>query len=369
MNHLIYATFGEHSGSVYATQVIQLLNYWSKRKNWKVTLIQIADEKYFDDLDSEVNYIYIKRYFKLLLPSQKKKYIELIKKQILLDSKDNLYFNSRGELIYSLISSFIKAYDINYICNNFDIRGTTEEFKISATRYLIYFYFKFRLNRTLRNASSITTVTSNLRDHILENNNLVKENVKLKVVPTLSTFQHVFSKNRANIAYIGKIAWINPKIFESQILKIEKLFKKKNWTISIIGNSTGTLGLEAHGIHFIDRMSPQELNEKINDYHTGLVLRDRSIINRVAAPCKISDYLCLGMPIIYSGEIGSIKDFKDLFPECSKYIKHVDELNSQKDVDNHIKITQEEMLELSEKAQGYFGVNSVIDSYIDFFNS
>lgn len=116
-------------------------------------------------------------------------------------------------------------------------------------------------------------------------------------------------------------------------------------------------------------MSPIELDKMISSYHTGLVLRDSSIVNKVAAPCKISDYLCLGMPVIYSGEIGSLKDFKNLYPECAKYIKHIDELKTKKQIDIHTNITQDEMKKLSEKAQHYFGVESVIDSYINFFNS
>jgi hypothetical protein len=367
MNHLIYTTFGEQRGSVYATQVIQLLNYWSKRENWKVTLIQIADVFCFDELESEVDRIYIKRDFKLLLAVHKNRYVKLIKKQLLINNNDDLYFNSRGGSAYSIASCFIKSYDFKYKCNNLDIRGTIEELKISKTRWFFYPFFKLRLNLTLKNASSITTVTSNLRDQILENKNLINNNIKIKVVPTLSILQYKPSKSKKNIAYIGQIAWITPKDFVAQILKLNKLFLKNNWIISIIGNSSGTFGLEKHDIVFVERMSPQELNEKINDYHTGLVLRNSSIINRVAAPCKISDYLCLGMPIIYSGEIGSIKDFKNLFPECSKYIKHIDELNIQDDIDKHIEIDHEDMMALSEKAKSYFGVNSVIDSYISFF--
>lgn len=367
MNYLIYTTFGEQSGSVYATQVIQLLNYWSKRKNWKVTLIQIADDFCFDGLEPEVDHIYIKRNFKLLISLHKKRYIELIKNQLSINN-DNLYFNSRGISAYSITSSFIKTYNIKYLCNNLDIRGTIEELKTSKTRCVFYPYFKLHLFRTLKDASSITTVTTNLRDHIINNKNFINKSVKTKVVPTLSISEYKPRKIKRNIAYIGNIAWIDPKEFVKQILKISKLFLKNNWRISIIGNSSRTLGLEKHDIVFIERMSPQELNEKINDYHTGLVLRNSSIINKVAAPCKISDYLCLGMPIIYSGEIGSIMDFKNLYPECSKYIKNIDELNTQEDIDKHVQISQVEMMMLSEKAQSYFGVNSVIDSYISFFN-
>ena len=152
-------------------------------------------------------------------------------------------------------------------------------------------------------------------------------------------------------------------------LILNNLFNEKNWKISIIGNSNGNYGLDNHNIDFIERMSPVELENKILNYHTGLVLRDSSIINKVAAPCKISDYLCLGMPIIYSGEIGSINDFIMKFPECGKYILNINDISSPDKVNQHINISKSELEDLSMKAQSYFGVKSVIDKYIIHFNS
>lgn len=369
MNHLTYITFGEQDGSVYDTQVKQLLNYWIKRDNWKVTLIQIADAANFNGLDSDVEQIYLKRKLKVLFSIHKKKYVQQINKLLSIDNKDNLFFNSRGGTAYSIVSNYINTYDINYKCNNLDVRGTIEEFKFSKTRRFLYPFFNFRTNRILKGASSVTTVTDNLKNHLLQKQNILKSNIKIQVVPTLSILEYKPNKDKKNIAYIGKIAWIDPKAFVDQILRINNLFLEKDWYISIIGNSSGTFGLEKHHIRFIDRMTPIELEKKISDYHTGLVLRDSSIVNQVAAPCKISDYLCLGMPVIYSGEIGSLKDFLNLFPECKKFIMHIDQLDDSEKILSHTNIKDEDMKFLSEKAQSYFGVQSVIDRYIEFFNS
>src|SRR5690606_18322272 len=126
-NHLIYITFGEQNGSVYATQVKQLLNYWSLKIDWRVTLIQIADEENLKDLNPNVQKIYIKRKFKLLLLNHKKSYLKEINENLNLQLSDNIFFNSRGGSAYLVASSYIKTYNIAPVCNNLDVRGTIEE--------------------------------------------------------------------------------------------------------------------------------------------------------------------------------------------------------------------------------------------------
>src|SRR5690606_29218678 len=131
MNHLIYTTFGEQSGSVYATQVKQLLNYWSKREDWKVTLIQIADNRNFTELDSKVEQIYIKRKFKLLLSIHDDFYIKQISQKIDINTNHTLFFTSRGSSAFLLASHLIRVQKLKVKCNNLDIRGTIEEYKLS----------------------------------------------------------------------------------------------------------------------------------------------------------------------------------------------------------------------------------------------
>ncbi len=368
MNHLVYFTFGGQEGSVYATQVKQLLNYWCKRHGWKVTLIQIADDRNFNDLDLAIEQIFIKRKSKLLFSFQFKAYLRTIKKELQFRPEDTLYFNSRGASAFLIATKFIEVYNLDVQCNNLDVRGTIKEFKISNFRKLFYLYFKNKTKKALKKATSITTVTSNLKEHLLSSFN-INPQAKINVNPTLSILENSFKSNKKNIAYIGKIAWIDSKTFVDQLLKINKLFLPHGWNISIIGNSSGSFGLETHGVKIVERMTPDELAEYITNYHTGIVLRDNSIINKVAAPCKISDYLCLGMPVIYSGEIGSLKDFTAQFPECKKFIVHINEFENNARVEQHLAINQDDLSLLSMNAQKYFGVEAVIDRYITIFNS
>ena len=52
--------------------------------------------------------------------------------------------------------------------------------------------------------------------------------------------------------------------------------------------------------YFVDHVAPSELGQKINEAKFGFVLRKDSIVNRVATPTKLSNYLSHGIIPIYS---------------------------------------------------------------------
>lgn len=368
MNHLIYTTFGEQEGNVYSTQVKELLNYWSLKDDWKVTLIQISDNKNFKGLSSKVEKIYIKRKFRILIGLHEKAYVKYINNLLKINDDDTLFFNSRGVFSFSIITKYQQIKKINPKCNNLDIRGTIEEFKISKIRRCIYPYFKMYFIKALKSTKSITVVTSNLKEHLINDFNIDFNKIKIGINPTLSILKREVNTDRKNLAYIGKIAWIEQNKFKEEMIKIINLFSNYDWSVDMIGNTSDTLGLENMGLNLVPRMTPQELSKYITQFHTGIVLRDDTVINKVAAPCKISDYLCLGMPIIYSGEIGSLKDFLLLYPNYSRYMININELVDKSIIYDHISINSMELDQLSTDAQEYFGVKEVIDRYIDFFH-
>lgn len=71
----------------------------------------------------------------------------------------------------------------------------------------------------------------------------------------------------------------------------------------------------------ITRIPGSEVPEMLSRCRAGLVLRDDSLINRVASPVKIGEYLSAGMKVVYTGRIGSVNDLLDLHPEaCSRFV-------------------------------------------------
>jgi|SRR5690554_1653433 len=369
MNHLVYFTFGEQEGSVYATQVKQLLNYWAKKENWKITLFQIADKSNLNGLDPTISCYFIKRKLRVLIPYHIKYYCNEIKNKLEIDKKNKIYFNSRGVFAYSIATSFLEKSNLKADVNNLDIRGTIEEFKISFTRKLIYPYFRYFLIKELNKAKSVTTVSHALKEHLVNDYILTNDNMRIFVNPSLSIQQYDKCVLKKDIAYIGKIAWISPDQFAKGLLLIKDAFSIYGWKISIIGNTSSTCGLENHGIEIVPRMSPEKLVKFTSSFHTGVILRDNSIINKVAAPCKVSDYLCQGMPIIYSGEIGSLKDFLYKYPECNKYLIHIDNLKETDKVAKHVNLDEKDFIKLSNLATSYFGIKAVTDRYIEIFTS
>lgn len=369
MNHLLYITYGENSGNVYRTQVIELLNSWIKKPNWKVSLIQVANDEMFEGLDEKVDRVFIKRKNKILLGSDIKCYCKEIIETDIFKHSDKIYFNSRGYFAYNISLKLIEKYGINYKINNLDIRGISEELKYSISRYVLYPLINKYYKNTIKQASSITTVSGNLKTYLLDKYELKDNYTKIKVIPTLSIMQYKVGNNiKSNLAYVGKIAWIKKKVFAKKIKQIETLFLGRNWKIKIIGAPKSIKGLTSNGIIYVDRMSPSKLYSFLLSFHSGIVLRDSSIVNRVAAPCKISDYLCLGIPIIFSGEIGSLKDFTELYPDNAKYISNLLDLEKDKEkLMRFIAISEDDRKVLSNKAIAYFGVSSVVDSYIDYF--
>lgn len=55
----------------------------------------------------------------------------------------------------------------------------------------------------------------------------------------------------------------------------------------------------------------EEMKYYLRMTHVGIVIRDNSIVNHVAAPTKIAEYLTSGISILYSGDIGIITDLKN----------------------------------------------------------
>lgn len=47
----------------------------------------------------------------------------------------------------------------------------------------------------------------------------------------------------------------------------------------------------------------------------GFLIRDESIVNRVASPCKLRDYFKAGVRVITSGQIGVINQIPELIKE------------------------------------------------------
>lgn len=369
IKHLIYTTYGENTGTVYKTQVIELLNNWAQKKDWKITLIQIADNVMFDSLSDKISRISIRRNSKLLNKRYVKEYIKSISSKLEIENGELVYFSSRGYFAFNIINKFIEIQNIRYNINNIDVRGVSEEFKYSLKRYFVYKFLDLFYKKVIKDADSITTVSSNLKRYLISKYK-VENDGNIQVVPTLSIMKYAETHNdKKNIAYIGKIAWVSKKIFITKVLNLRNILSDLGWEIIFFGTPLKYKELEVDNITFYKRMSPNELFAELTAYHSGLVLRDNSIVNKVSAPCKISDYLCLGIPVIYSGQIGSLEDFQRMFPDASRFIINIEELSLKNNMINeYVQITELDRAYLAKLATSYFGIDVIVNRYIKIFD-
>lgn len=62
----------------------------------------------------------------------------------------------------------------------------------------------------------------------------------------------------------------------------------------------------------IKSVKHSEMKYYLSMSNIGIVIRDDNVVNRVAAPTKIAEYLTNGLKILYSGDIGIITDLEPL---------------------------------------------------------
>lgn len=119
----------------------------------------------------------------------------------------------------------------------------------------------------------------------------------------------VVDKGNNNFAYIGGLQkWQNYEM----ILKVFSLIKKRNkdsklfvYTKEVEDAKRIADSLDVH-VEKIERLSQDELREKLKIIKFGFVLRDNNIVNTVSTPTKLSNYLANRIIPIYTD---SLNDF------------------------------------------------------------
>ncbi|MGK6349754.1 glycosyltransferase [Parapedobacter sp. DT-150] len=97
-------------------------------------------------------------------------------------------------------------------------------------------------------------------------------------------------------------------------------------------------GLDNEKSISVAKVSPQELSAYYARAHYGFVLRDDIVINRVACPTKLVEYLYYGItPIVISPYIG---DFMEMGYEYLKYDLFSSTVEAKKSVKNHFIVEQ-----------------------------
>lgn len=203
----------------------------------------------------------------------------------------------------------------------FDNRGIRNEEVRSHFHCHPYHEAKLLLHGAARFAASRTCdsysfVTTAMRDHYQAHGyDSAKPTI---VVPTCIDSARFPSgtSRQFDLAYCGSSwAWQNlEEVFAlfSRLLGIDSKMRM----LVLVDDPAVAAGVAA-GIPpeslLITKVKGSDVPAMLLKCRAGLVLRDDSLINRVAAPIKIGEYLSAGMKVVYTGSIGSIKD---LLSEC-----------------------------------------------------
>ena len=243
------------------------------------------------------------------------RYINRKKSYKLFDSTDLIYIESFGNFIL-LPAEIIKQYGHKMI---FDLHGCAieeaemagiEKWKIDNLKYYEKLAFKY--------IKKFVVVTDNMKNLYIEKYPEAKssEFIKLPIFPNKSIEFQNKKTDKINLIYSGgNYIWQNSELMIKSIARMIKnnISADINYSFLTPDIEYYTALAKQYNIEkniSIKSVTPSELNDEYAKAHLGLVLRENNIVNRVACPTKLIEYMKAGIvPVVLQPEIG---DFNNL---------------------------------------------------------
>ena len=244
--------------------------------------------------------------------------------------------------IYQLISSFKQNLFLS--CNNkiWDVHGVVpEELVMMGNRSTEVINFVSGLEKlAYTHATLIIAVTGEMIKHLQNKysdlNQLSKKFIKLPIISTLiapnGTVLSPLEKNKPVVIYSGGVqVW-------QQVHKMLEFVHLNTHRFSFIFLVTDVDLIrkkyqELYACDFPDMLksvSPEEVSSYYKVAKYGLLLRDDNVVNQVACPTKLIEYISYGLiPIFASDQIG---DFKTLGLKYYEYFRTDDLTSSEEEL-------------------------------------
>ena len=262
----------------------------------------------------------------------------------------------------------------------FDNRGLAyEESEMSNENNLIY-----KINRNIKRNAMIFAkdhcdmynfVTNSMRDYMIDRYNY-NDKLPYTVIPTLYRAENVDSEKMEKIlrlenyhsdqfvvCYAGAVqVWQSTDQLIDIIEAISVKIPNSRFIFLMNGKLPG-----------FDKLSPciqrkitiksvphNQIKYYLQMADVGVVMRSDNIVNRVAAPTKIAEYLTSGVQLLYSGNIGIINDLKNISDDLEmieidsngEWLKHISKMQHEHKANKTIvdyfdmKIRQKETVEM-----------------------
>lgn len=181
------------------------------------------------------------------------------------------------------------------------------------------------LNYSKSRCDMYNFVTSAMREYFLEQYKY-NPNIPYTIIPTLyhaeqgteEEYQDIVNREKYKIddfviSYVGSMAaWQSTE----QLAQLIRTIGAKYLGVRFFILSNGSIPeLETLPEAVKSRITTRRVPHKEMKYYLrmtniGIVIRDNNIVNHVAAPTKIAEYLTSGVSILYSGDIGILADLK-----------------------------------------------------------
>ena len=337
---LVYLVYREDNVMVYESQVLEYLRAMKEKHLFDtIELIVFRHEKNLnkkEEVEARINRYINKSMsfwsFPVLCLFQL--YVNAKRLQKYIDksySKDEqLAVVCRGDLAAYIGIRAFKGFPNSRIL--YDNRGLAyEESVMSHSKNLIH-----TINRNVKRKALIRTknhcdmynfVTNGMRDYLIEEYGF-DSSIPYTIIPTLyhaepgsnEEFQIIANKEGISptdyvISYVGSTAaWQSTKRLIEIIRTIGEKYLYARFFILSNGEipELQSLSDQIKSRIILKSVPHKEMKYYLRLTHVGIVIRDNNIVNHVAAPTKIAEYLTSGVMILYSGDIGIITDLNGI---------------------------------------------------------
>ena len=246
-----------------------------------------------------------------------------------------------------------------------DVRGVSiEELKEFSNANGIIKWFKLynyeRAFQSLKNEINISVVSDYFKTYLISSLKITPKSIYVNSCLTDDSFKYNLTSRKSIRAELnlknnemlmifasgGTAAWQNNDI----------IVKLANTGIKVLNLSR----LEIKNKNVLNRFVPySEVPKYLSAADISFIWRDNSLVNKVASPVKISEYMACGLPIVHNGTVDLINTITTDGIDAL-LINDIDDLNLVK-VKNIVKEVNRE--ELSLKGQLLFGISTIAESY------
>ncbi len=371
-SYLFY--FCDSVGSVFDSQVLALLESISKTGQFKSIYLFLGIKNEIQKNDflrrksfHGINVVFFKSYpnypfFNIMNRRSIRKALNNLNINL-----EEVIFHTRGELI---AHHLFKIAGSNYYLNVIpDVRGASieeiEEFsgfnKIS--KLLKIYNYKIAL-KNLKKSGRISVVSESLKNYL--DTKIHIDPAKVVVTPCLAGSDFRYNEDQRDRIRIefnllsddtlivfssgGTASWQNNDAviaFAEKGLKVLNLSKKK---------------IDHHNVFnkFVDY---SDMPAYLNAADIAIIWRDQSMVNKVASPVKFSEYICCGLPVIANNAVDMITEFVAKY-NCGVIIRSFDDLN----MNMLHNLKQEDRKIISEPGILTFGINAIVNKYLQVYN-